>query len=459
MRTAWRQFISGVIIFGGGLFAQSAPSVPPIADDDGWSIDDRTVDAFGHPLPRLSAEDRRKFSVGNSIFRNNWVTAPSSTEGRDGLGPLFNARSCGGCHAKDGRSRPDLPGEEPSGGLLIRIGEPTQNGPDRPHPIYGDQIQDSAILEVTREARIAITYRSLPGKFADGKSYELAAPEYRLIEPAYGEIGGTARLGPRVAPQLVGVGLIEAVPDSTILSLADPDDRDGDGISGRVHILGKTTDGKPIVGRFGWKATQPSLLRQIAAALSGDIGITSDLFPNENLTAPQFTAVKFASGGQPEIDALKLERLVYYCRTLAVPRRRDVDFPEIVRGRDLFGTLGCARCHLPELLTADDADVAELRGQKIHPFTDLLLHDMGPDLADQKRDGDASPSEWRTPPLWGMGLVKTVNRHERFLHDGRARNAEEAVLWHGGEAKAAAVHYRRLPATDRSAVIAFLESL
>ncbi|HEX5052691.1 MAG TPA: di-heme oxidoredictase family protein, partial [Planctomycetota bacterium] len=417
------------------------------------TIDDRGPNAFGSPSPLLSAHERRAFAVGNSFFRQNWVTAPSSTTGRDGLGPLFNARSCSACHFKDGRSRPPLDGEFERQGLLIRIGVPVPDGPDRDHAHYGSQIQDGAVLGVAPEATVVIHRRTLEGSYGDGTPFELEAPAYELADLAYGELGSSFVLSPRVAPQLIGLGLLEAVPAATIEALADADDRDGDGISGRAHHVGGE------LGRFGWKAAQPTVASQTAAAFANDMGITSPLHPDEVLTEEQRRRLVFTSGGAPEIGQLAFDRVVFYTRTLAVPAARDQADPQVAAGRVLFERFRCTSCHVPELRTGPVAWHAGHGGRTIHAFTDLLLHDMGEALADGKRDGEAGPQEWRTPPLWGIGLVPVVNAHSRYLHDGRARDLAEAVLWHGGEAEAAKERFRCARSGERDALLAFLRSL
>ena len=417
------------------------------------------IRAFGRPAPVLTSRERRAFAVGNAFFEHSWVTAPASTEGRDGLGPLFNARSCSSCHVRDGRGRPPLPGERAPSGLLLRLGVAGPRGRDVPHPTYGGQLQDRAILGVLPEAGFRIGLEPIPGRFADGTPYLLLAPRYEIVAPRYGAIAEDLRVGPRVAPQVIGLGLLEAVPEAAIVARADPDDADRDGISGRPHLVESRRHGRPMLGRFGWKATQPSLEEQIAAAFVHDIGITSSLFRDEIVGAAQRGAIRFVSGGDPELAEHKLERITFYCQTLAVPAQRGAAHADVRRGRLLFGAIGCESCHTPELITGDGAAVAALRDRVIRPYTDLLLHDMGERLADGKHDGDASPREWRTPPLWGIGLIEVVNGHTRYLHDGRARDLTEAVLWHGGEAERAREAFRALEAADRRALTAFLSSL
>ncbi len=420
------------------------------------TIRDASVNAFGFPAPALSPEDRRAFAVGNSFFKQNWVEAPSSTSSRDGLGPFFHARSCSGCHVKDGRSRPPDDDEPNREGLLLRIGVHTANGSDAPHPAYGEQIQEDGVLGVAPEARVRVRWVSHAGKYGDDVPFELVEPRYELSELAYGPLGADVVLGGRTAPHLVGLGLLESVPDVAILALADAEDANEDGISGRPHFVGP---GGRRLGRFGWRATQPDVLMQTAAALANDMGITSSHFPAEDMGANQRGEVHIESGGSPEIDEWTLERVVFYTRTLAVPEPRGVESEEFRRGSELLTSLGCAACHVPSLETAERAFHPAFAGRRIQPYTDLLLHDMGPGLADGKRDGDALPSEWRTAPLWGIGLFPVVNGHSRYLHDGRARNLAEAILWHGGEARAARERFRTAELGARNALLVFLASI
>jgi CxxC motif-containing protein (DUF1111 family) len=438
------------------------PSASELADQGG----DATVEvagsqAFGQPLPGMSNEDQRTFAVGNSFFRDNWVTAPSSTEARDGLGPIFNAQSCSTCHFEDGRARPPESPDDPQRGLLLRISVPGDgpDGPDgppqpQPHPRFGDQIQDRAINGVPPEATVVITTEERTGTYGDGTEYTLAVPSYEVVDAAGRPVlDDDVMISPRIAPAMFGVGLLEGIPVDVLEGLEDPDDADGDGISGRVHRL---DDG--VVGRFGWKAAVPTVRDQNAGAFVGDIGITSTVHPDQPCTSAEPECLAAPGGGDPEVSDERLGQVTFYARTLAVPARRDVGTADTDRGQQVFEETGCASCHVGELRTGP-SDIPALDRQVIRPYTDLLLHDMGPDLADERPDGDASGFEWRTPPLWGIGLVETVNGHTRFLHDGRARNLTEAILWHGGEAEAARDEFADLPERDREAVVKFLESL
>lgn len=426
------------------------------------TVHDTTRNAFTLAARNLQGERRDAFFVGNALFNRNWVTAPSSTEGLDGLGPTFNAPSCAACHFKDGRGKPPTEQDEKPLSLLFRLSIPGQDAHGGPlgDPTYGGQLQPQSILGVPAEGEVALTHTLLEGRYADGTAYTLEVPHYALVDLAFGPAHPELMMSPRVAPVMVGLGLLEAIPDATLESLADPDDKDGDGISGRINHVWDVEHQEVRVGRFGWKANQPSLRQQNAGAFRGDIGITSDLFPEEECTAAQPACNAAPSGGAPELDAHKLEQMTFYTRMLAVPARRDMEQPEVLRGRRLFREeLDCAKCHVPRHETGTVEDAPELSKQVIFPYTDLLLHDMGPELADNRPDFEATGSEWRTPPLWGIGLVETVNRHTRFLHDGRARSLEEAILWHGGEAERSRERFRNLSATDRAALLRFLESL
>jgi len=420
------------------------------------------ANAFSLPIPKLSREDRRAFSVGNAFFRDNWIAAPASAEGRDGLGPHFAANSCSACHQEDGRGLPPLANAGVGRGSVVFVSPRDADG--APHPIYGSQLQDQAIEGVRAEVAIVAQPRHDMVRYPDGSIAQLERFDLCVTEPAYGPLG-EVRLSMRVGPQMIGLGLLESVPDAAIRALADPADRDGDGVSGRVHEVRDAleTAGTARVGRFGWKASQPSLEAQVMAALHGDMGLTNPAHRAENHTATQMDARAAASGGDPEVDAHKVSRLAHYARALAVPAQRVPSDPTELaahqRGAAQFGTIGCAKCHITTLRTDMTSPIAQLRDVEFHPFTDLLLHDMGEGLADDRRDGEASGREWRTPPLWGIGLLETVNGHTRLLHDGRARSIEEAVLWHGGEAQRARDAFAGLSKTDRDALLAYLKTL
>jgi CxxC motif-containing protein (DUF1111 family) len=423
------------------------------------TVFDTSREAFSLAARNLKDARRDRFFVGNALFNRNWVTAPSSTTGLDGLGPTFNASSCSACHFKDGRGQPPESEGEPFVGLLLRLSVPGENehGGPVPEPNYGDQFNHESILGVASEGHAAVTYTEVPGAYDDGTPYSLAKPLYTFAALAFGPLDGGVLVSPRVAPGMQGLGLLEALDGATIEAAADPDDADGDGISGRANHVWDVESGSRRLGRFGWKSNQPSLEQQSAGAFLGDVGISSRLFPAQNCPPVQIECAGKATGGSPELDDDKLDDITYYSHFLAVPARRDVG--ESSAGEALFQETGCATCHTPDFRTGTLAGFPELSEQDIHPYTDLLLHDLGDALADGRPDFEATGSEWRTPPLWGVGLVSRVNGHTRLLHDGRARNVEEAVLWHGGEAERARDAFRALPEADRAALLFFLESL
>ena len=412
-----------------------------------------TDQAFTFLAANAPAERQRSFFFGNRLFNTQWAEYPASVQAFDGLGPLFNRNSCSGCHVRDGRGRPPEKPGDPMDSMLVRLSLPDGG----PHPAYGDQLQDRAILGVKPEGRAIVEFEEIAGEYGDGTLYTLLKPTVRFTDLAYGPLDDVL-VSARVASHMVGLGLLESVPVATLEALADPDDADGDGISGRINRL-IDASGNPAVGRFGWKANVATLAEQSAAAAVGDIGITTSLFPDQNCTPVQAECVAALSETDPEMSDSFFERLVTYTRVLAVPRARVRDAAALQSGLATFTAMGCASCHVPTLQTDDTAPLPELRNQTFHPFTDLLLHDMGDGLADGRPDGSATGSEWRTPPLWGLGLVEIVNGHDRLLHDGRARGFAEAILWHGGEAEAAKEAFRTAPEAERAALIEFLNSL
>ncbi len=465
--------LAALLLAGVGVGAASLSA--PDGGDDGRPGGETTVyadgrNAFSFPAANLPDDERTRFVVGNSFFRRNWVEAPASTQARDGLGPHFIARSCGGCHDQDGRGAPPAPGEAPVA-LLIRLSVPGSDahGGPKPEPVYGDQLNNAAIQGVRPEGEIAISERAVSGRFADGTRYTLRQPLYSLRKLAYGPLAREVMTSPRIAPQLIGVGLLEAIPEAEILrnvrEQAEAADRGGSTVRGIANRVWDAPSGTMKLGRFGWKANAASLAHQTAAAFVGDIGITSRFFADEACTPAQADCLAAPRGGRggPEIDDETLANVVFYQATLAPPARRDVDDPQVRRGAALFERAQCAACHRPAYVTGARPDPslssAALEGQAIRPYTDLLLHDMGDGLADGRPDFLAGGRHWKTPPLWGIGLIRDVNGHQRLLHDGRARGVLEAVLWHGGEAEASRREVLKFSRAEREALVRFVESL
>ncbi|HVK67581.1 MAG TPA: di-heme oxidoredictase family protein [Polyangium sp.] len=461
----WLVFPVVCVVVGCGAEAppgETGPSAEPGEELSGGetTVHDTSKNAYSLSARNMTAERRSAFFVGNSFFKENWVIAPSSTAGRDGLGPLFNARSCSSCHLLDGRGSPPDDPAEPLVSVLLRLSIPgtDAHGGPAPEPTYGGQLQPRAIPGVMPEGDAFVAYEEMPGSFPDGETYSLRKPIY-TIAAARGDMQPGTLVSPRVAPVMIGLGLLEAVAEEDILRAEDPDDADGDGISGRANHVWDVVRGAASLGRFGWKANQPTLMQQTAGAFHGDIGITTSLFLTEDCTDAQADCKAAPTGGAPEASEKILADVAFYSTTLAVPARRDVADPVVLAGKRHFLELGCGKCHTPVFHTGTFDGYPELSGQTIRPFTDLLLHDMGEALADDRPDFKADGREWRTAPLWGIGLLRVVNGHENLLHDGRARGFVEAVLWHGGEAEGSREAFRALPAEERRALVRFLESL
>ncbi|MEL7533293.1 MAG: di-heme oxidoredictase family protein [Bacteroidota bacterium] len=424
------------------------------------TVFDTSPNAFGFQAADFAGDDELLFFVGNSFFNQNWVSAPASTTARDGLGPFFNARSCAACHFKDGRGQPPTIEGRTGEGLLLRLSIPglQANGSPTPEPHYGTQLQDQAVLGVMAEGKFKILYTELEGAYDDGSLYYLRQPLYQFVDLAYGNMDPSVEVSPRVAPQMIGLGLLEAITEADLLSHADVNDQNVDGISGKPNYVWDPVVQDYRLGRFGWKANEPDLLTQSAAAFHGDIGIKTYLFPEENCNSV-INCDSLPDGGEVEIDEDDLGKVVLYVSSLAVPARREHDDPDVLMGKQLFTQIGCASCHTPSYETGQHPKFDALSNQKIWPYTDLLLHDMGAGLADHRPEFDATGTEWRTPPLWGIGLFNVVSGHTFYLHDGRARNLEEAILWHGGEAQNSQNAFKGLSVLERDQIILFLQSL
>jgi len=432
-------------------------------------------DAFSLPSANISFERELDFKVGNGLFRKIWVSSPSSTKASDGLGPLYNARSCQRCHLKDGRGHPPEGPDDNAVSMFLRISIP--GGPDDgvgeikdylatlPDPNYGTQMQDFSLAGHPSEYRLQVDYEEIEMPLSGGEVAHLRAPTYRAADLGYGPLHAQAMLSPRIAPQMIGLGLLEAIPAVDILARADEDDTDSNGISGRANIVWSVEYDQPMLGRFGLKAGLPTVKHQSAAAFAGDIGISNPLFatPWGECTPAQVNCRAAPHGGDDirgdEIDAEGLDLVTFYSRNLAVPARRNTDDPQVLRGKKVFYDTGCIACHTPKFVTHRLSDQPEQSFQLIWPYSDLLLHDMGAGLADNRPEARATGREWRTAPLWGIGMTETVSDHTQFLHDGRARNLLEAILWHGGEAEPMRNSVINMDKADRDALIRFLESM
>lgn len=410
------------------------------------TVFDRTSNAYTFPAANLTDDELAAHLDGDVAFEAVFVSPPAVIN--PGLGPLFNNDACAQCHLRDGRGLA-VAGEGPVGSpLLVRLsildGEPSLAQGVVPASGLGTQLQDHAIYGAEPEARVEIGWVERAGEYGDGEPFSLRRPALTITLASGAPLPGEVMTSPRIPPPVFGLGLLEAVAEEDLLALADPDDADGDGISGRPNYVWDVRRSVVALGRFGWKASVPNLAQQAAAAYANDMGVSSPMFPEADGTA--------------EIDEATMNRAAMYTQTLAVPRRDRWDAPEVRNGEALFVSTGCAACHVEELHTGAH-EISALVDQTIHPYTDLLLHNMGFDLADGRPDFLASGTEWRTAPLWGLGVTQTVLPYSGYLHDGRARSIEEAILWHGGEAERAMETFRTLPASDREDMLAFLHSL
>lgn len=454
-----------LLLLAAGCGGEAAPAPPLLAPADPRSggaatVLDDTVNAYGSSIAPLNHDQEDAFSFGHSVFSQNWVTAPATTGGMDGLGPLFNARACSTCHAKDGRS-PPFSSSGALLGMLFRLSVPgtAENGGPNPDPVYGDQLRPLGVLGVPGAGTPHVSYQELSGSYGDGSAYSLQVPSYAIDGWNYGEPGAGLMISPRVGPALIGLGLLEAVPETRILANVHPPDENG--VHGVPNYVWDAAQQATVLGRFGWKANQPTTLQQTAGAFLGDIGITSSLFSKETCASVMVECRGAPTGADPDFELTdsRWHAVGVYMQSLAVPARRAISDQIALRGEALFDRFGCASCHQPTLLTGPAAAAPVLANQVIHPYTDLLLHDMGSELADGRPDFEASGSQWRTAPLWGIGLLRTVNRHDALLHDGRARGLAEAILWHGGEGATARENFRLADQADRGALLTFLESL
>ena len=431
--------------------------------------------AFSHPSGNMGSGRQAEFIDGEDLFGRIWVASPSGMASSDGLGPLFNARSCQLCHLRNGRGRAPAPGKD-AVSLFLRLSVPPRTDDERqsltefkqpniPEPTYGSQLQSSAIQGVPAEGRMTASYEEVPVKLNGGEVVRLRKPTYGVADLQYGPMTPDVMLSPRMAPPVIGMGLLEAIQDTDILANADPDDRDGDGVRGRPNWVRDAETGKVVLGRFGWKAGVPTVAQQVAHASAGDMGLSTRMMPHASAgecTLVQKACLAAPNGNDPvagvEIPETMFDALVFYSRNVGVPARRKAGDPRVLKGKQLFHDASCAACHRPMFRTRADAEI-EQAGQIIRPYTDLLLHDMGAGLADDRPEGAATGQDWRTPPLWGIGLTKTVSGETFFLHDGRARTLMEAILWHDGEAATARDRVKAMTPAQRADLLRFLASL
>jgi CxxC motif-containing protein (DUF1111 family) len=435
-----------------------------------FTVQRADADAYLQPGTALSERQRETFARGQATFNRRWVV-PGLSTGDWGVGPTFVADRCSACHVRAGRGAPPDNASRQPVSTVLRLSLPgaDMHGGPLAHPHYGDQIQNRALQgqtldlvpayePVSAEADVYLEWEDQPVILGDGTEVRLRRPRPLIETPAFGDLGADTLMSLRNAPPIFGLGLLEAVPEEVLLAIAERQRTLG--FAGRPNRVWNEADQRHTLGRFGWKANQPGLRQQVAAAAIGDMGVTSTLFPRQNCPDIQAACRREPPGNEPELTDTALDELEIWALGLGVPAQRNRDTPEVQRGAALFDKLQCAVCHVPTLTTADYfARLPQLSGQTIHPYTDLLLHDMGPDLADDRPDFAAGGRDWRTPPLWGLGLSRTVNGSTALLHDGRARNVTEAILWHGGEAQTSRDAFRQLSRRDREDLLAFIDAL
>ncbi len=445
----------GSLSFGvavGSPTISSRNSAPRARAGGDTTVDNRSSRAFTLPAANLDTEELDRHIVGDRLFETNFVSAPADLN--PGLGPLFNNASCLGCHSKNGRGMPVVGARGTlRSQMLVRLSLEDEQVPDfetllrgpAPVPGFGLQIQDSGVYGQLPEAKVQLSWQEESTVLGDGTAVSLRRPVFVVL-------GGPSDAGSqklayslRQTPPIFGLGLLEAVADREILSWEDPDDADQNGISGRAQRVWDERTQTVRLGRFGWKASAPDLITQTAAAFAEDMGLSNSYFPEAD--------------GQAELSLKELGDTAFYMQSLGVPAAINSSGPEVQRGEVLFQEMLCASCHRPQLETDPLTPIRALQKQTFYAYTDLLLHDMGEGLADNRRDYLASGREWRTPPLWGLGLTHTVLPRSGFLHDGRARSIEEAILWHDGEARTSQVAYRNLSKNQRQDLLSFLKSL
>ncbi len=444
--------------------------------------------SFDKLAPSLPDEAKPDFHAGRALARQPWVKAPTITDARDGLGPVYNARACLACHVRGGKGLIPADSKTPLFSGLLKMSIPVKTGDTltwQPEPTYGEQLQTQSVAlqhqlrlktpaemaaegQVAPEAYAYIQWQQSRFTYPDGAEVTLRQPSLDLKHLAYGEMHPETAFSLRNAPMIQGMGLLGLIPQSAINALSDPDDSNQDGVSGRVNQVIDVRTGALAPGRFGLKANKASIDEIVAGAFSNDLGISNPLFPEQPCTQAQLLCLKQPNGngttqedsGVELADPL-LQLVIQFTNNLGVPKRRNPDNPDVQAGRPLFYQTGCASCHQPSFQTTSQTspELAHLANQTIWPYTDLLIHDMGPELADHRPDGAASGSEWRTPPLWGIGLSPQVNGSRNLLHDGRAQTIEEAILWHGGEANSAKQRFVQLDNEQRQQLLAFVRSL
>ncbi len=461
-----RAFISILLCLAGVVAAEEAGT----SADNGFTVARADQEAYTQPASVLNYREGEIFLLGRSHFKRRWI-APITFNGEWGLGPTFIQTRCSECHINNGRGGPPPASGEQLSTMLVRLSLPgtDEHGGPLPDPNYGDQFQNNALQAqevdlryahevVPAEAALYLDWEERNVTLPDGEQVSLRKPTLRIEKLAFGPLGEGAMTSLRNTPPVFGLGLLEAVPEETVLKLAEEQKKSG--LNGRPNYVWDAVNKRTALGRFGWKANTPNLMQQTAAAFLGDIGVTSRLFRVQNCPPVQHACQIQDPANDPEVIDADMVDFELWLRGLAVPAPRNKNDPVVRRGEALFSQAACAACHVPELKTGPTYPAfPKLANRTLRAYTDLLLHDMGEDLADGRPDFKAGPRDWRTTPLWGLGLSATVNGNSALMHDGRARNVMEAILWHGGEASAARDTFAKMPKADRDALIKYVEAI
>lgn len=414
---------------------------------------DRSQSALSHAYSGMDDDTEDSFTLGRSFFTIPWVVAPASTTARDGLGPLFNANSCASCHKNNAGGATLKQSGIVDRSILIKLAQSGEKVTDKkmpfvPDPVYGGQFSINGTGSVPFEGKVHVELTPLIKHYADGTDITLYQPEFNLKELNYGSLSKQTVIDALRAPSLVGLGLIEQIPDEELIKHADPEDKNSDGISGKANKVWSLEKKKLVTGRYGWKATTPSVIEQTANALLNDMGLTSPWLKQENCTPKQLECLKAYKSQDSDINLVRLQGINTYLTHLKLPESAKLNDQQ---GKQLFTDIGCISCHRTGYSTTT--------GDVVNPYSDFLLHDMGKDLAGKINMYEAKATEWRTPPLWGIGLAKKLNTDAGFLHDGRAQTLEQAIMWHGGEAEKSQKAFAKLTKSQRQSLIAFLNSL
>jgi CxxC motif-containing protein (DUF1111 family) len=466
----------------------SAPIFSPAENKPGGetTVSDTPFPSLQRPSANLDIALKPNFHAGKALANQPWVKAPTITDARDGLGPLYNARTCLSCHVKGGKGSIPIDNKRALSSTLVRLSKPgndhnklTTDGVIL-HPVYGDQMQGQSVSlahqlrhsqkpgtlkhDVAPEAYIYVHWDKQTFTYPDQQRVVLRKPRLEFTNLGYGPLGDDTLFSIRVAPAIHGMGLLELIAEQDLQIISDEDDANSDGISGRLNQVWDVEKQATVAGRFGLKANKPTLKMIVASAFKNDLGISNPLFPDQPCTDNQPSCLAIRNGntkrhGNVELSDSLLTLTSNFNRDLAPIIRRNSQNENVMQGRALFYQVGCNQCHIPRFITQKSDSAPHLSEQTIWPYTDLLLHDMGTELADGRPDFLATGNEWRTAPLWGVGLLQQVNGSNSLLHDGRARSVEEAILWHGGEASQAKSRFIQLKQSERTALIKFVNSL